>query len=95
MGKTVPLYRIAIESEIASWKGFRDGLTTEEEKQAFDEVMDMCRMQAAAGSCATNPILFEPMIMSVLLGQQKRIRQLQRKIDALLISMLPIEKNEG
>jgi hypothetical protein len=94
MGKTVPSYRMAIESEIASWKGFRNGLASEEEKQAFDDVMDMVRMQAAAGSCATNPILFEPMIMSVLLGQQKRIRILQRKIDAILVAALPIEKAE-
>ena len=62
---------MAIECEIASWKSFRDKLTSEEEKQAFDEVMDMCRMQAAAGSSATNPIPFEPMIMSVLLGRAR------------------------
>ena len=94
MGKTVPSYRLAIECEIASWKGFREGLASVEEKQAFDVVMDMCRMKAAAGNSATNPILFEPMIMSVLLGQQKRIRTLQRKIDALLVTSLPIDKAE-
>jgi hypothetical protein len=43
------------------------------------------------GSNTCNPILFEPMVMSVLLGQQKMIRTLQRKIDALLIATLPIE----
>ena len=94
MGKTVPSYRMAIECEIAGWKGFRDGLASEEEKQAFDDVMDMCRMQSAAGSVACNPILFEPMIVSILLEQQKRIRILQRKIDALLITSLPMEKAE-
>ena len=92
MGKTVPTYRMAIETEIAGWKGFRDGLASEEEKQAFDQVMDLCRIQAMAGSNACNPIVFEPMVMSVLLGQQKMIRTLQRKIDALLIAMLPVEK---
>ena len=92
MGKTVPSYRMAIECEIVNWKGFHDGLATEEEKKAFDDVIDMVRMQAAAGSCATSPILFEPMIMSVLLEQQKHIRILQRKIDALLVATLPIEK---
>ncbi len=94
MGKTVPTYRMAIESEISNWKGFRDALASEEEKQAFDQVMDLCRVQAMAGSSACNPILFEPMVMSVLLGQQKMIRTLQRKIDALLIATLPIEKAE-
>ena len=94
MGKTVPTYRMAIEGEISNWKGFRDALASEEEKQAFDQVMDLCRVQAMAGSSACNPILFEPMVMSVLLGQQKMIRTLQRKIDALLIATLPIEKAE-
>ena len=94
MGKTVPSYRMAIEEQIASWKGFRDALASEEEIQAFDQIMDMCRMQAMAGSAAYSPVLFEPMVMSVLLGQQKRIRTLQRKIDALLVSRLPIEKPE-
>lgn len=51
-------------------------------------------MQAMAGSNACNPILFEPMVMSVLLGQQKQLRTLQRKIDALLVATLPKEKAE-
>jgi len=86
---------MAIESEIANWKGFRDGLASEEERQSFDQVMDLCRIQAMAGSSACNPVLFEPMVMSVLLGQQKMIRTLQRKIDALLIAILPVEKPQA
>ncbi len=95
MGKTVPTYRMAIEGEISNWKGFRDALASEEERQAFDQVMDLCRVQAMAGSNACNPVLFEPMVMSVLLGQQKMIRTLQRKIDALLIATLPIKKADS
>lgn len=90
-GKNIPSYRMAIESEIHNWKGFRDALASEEEKQAFDTIMDLCRVQAMAGSNAYKPILFEPMVMSVLLGQQKMIRALQRKIDALLVAQLRID----
>jgi hypothetical protein len=95
MGKTVPSYRMAIEEEIHNWKNFRDALPSEEEKLSFDTIMDMCRNQAMAGSNACNPILFEPMVMSVLLGQQKQIRTLQRKIDTLIVTTLPVERNEG
>ena len=95
MGKTVPSYRIAIEDEIGRWKGFRAGLPSEEEKQAFDELMDLVRGNAMAGGNACNPILFEPMAMSILLGQQKRIRTLQKKIDALLIAALPRGEGTG
>ena len=53
-------------------EGFRNALPSEEEREAFDELMDMCRKYASEGSCATNPIIFEPMTMSILLAQQKK-----------------------
>jgi hypothetical protein len=83
MGKTVPSYRIALEWEIAHWKRFRNALTSEEQKQTFDEVMDMCRTNAMAAQNACKPILFEPMIMSILLGHQKIIRELENTIQIL------------
>ncbi len=91
MGKTVLSYRMAVEFEISKWKGFRDTLRADEDREAFDAIMDMVRSNASAGSCACNPILFEPMAMSILLSQQKRLKTLQKKIDALLASTLPIE----
>jgi hypothetical protein len=51
-----------------------------EEKEAFDILMDACRGYASAGSNATNPILFEPMIMSILLWQQINIQKLQKEV---------------
>lgn len=92
MGKTVPSYRVAIEGEMQTWKHFRNSLASEEERQAFDLMMDYCRLQSMAAQNACKPILFEPMMMSILLEQQKRIKTLQRKIDALLVPSLPIEK---
>jgi hypothetical protein len=80
MGKTVPSYRMAIEWEIADWKQFRNALSSDEQKPAFDEMMDMCRTNAMAGSNAFNPIIFEPMIMSIMLEQQKRICQLENNL---------------
>ena len=82
MGKTVPSYRIAIESEIDSWKRFKDALR-QEEQNAFDELMDLCRANAMAGSAACRPIIVESMTMTILLGQQLKIRQLQRQIGEL------------
>ena len=84
MGKTVPSYRIALEFEIHRWKGFRNALQNVEEQQAFDEIMDMCRGLASAGSCATNPILFEPMVISILLAQQKKLNELEHKLNEVL-----------
>ena len=82
MGKTVESYRMAIEDEICRWNGFAKALRSED-KEAFDELMDACRSFASAGSNATQPILFEPMIMSVLVSQQKKLRRLEKALDAV------------
>ena len=81
MGKTVPAYRWVLEEEISNWKGFRNALVSDDNKAAFDELMDMCRSFASAGGCAVNPIVFEPMVMSILLAQQMRIRELEDKLN--------------
>ncbi len=81
MGKTVESYRMALEDEIRRWSGFEKALRTED-REAFEELMDACRNFASAGSNATQPILFEPMILSILLHLQKKIMQLKKKLDA-------------
>jgi hypothetical protein len=68
---------MALEFEIQRWKSFRKALKSEEDVEAFDELIDMCRSHASAASNATNPIILEPMIMSILLAQQKKLRKLE------------------
>jgi hypothetical protein len=60
MGKTVPAYRMALEEEINRWSGFAKALD-KCDREAFDELMDMCRNYALQSSNATNPIVFKPM----------------------------------
>ena len=84
MGKTVPSYRIALEFEIQRWGGFRRALSSRAEKEAFDVMMDLCRAFASAGSNAVNPIIFEPMAMSILLSQQLQLEALEAKLNELL-----------
>jgi hypothetical protein len=82
MGKTVESYRMALEDEIRRWNGFAKALRSVD-KEAFEELMDASRSFASAGSNATQPILFEPMIMSMLLSQQIRLQRLQKELDAI------------
>jgi hypothetical protein len=82
MGKTVESYRMALEDEISRWNGFAKALRTED-REAFEILMDACRSYASAGSNAVQPILFEPMIMSMLLSQQVSLQRLQKELDAL------------
>ena len=81
MGRSVESYRMALEDEIRRWKGFAKALRAED-KEAFETLMDACRLYASAGSNATQPILLEPMIMSILLFQQKKINRLEKALDA-------------
>lgn len=77
MGKTVESYRIALEEEIRRWNGFAKALRTDD-REAFEALMNACRSYASAGSNATQPILFEPMVISILLSLQKKIMCLEK-----------------
>jgi hypothetical protein len=82
MGKTVESYRIALDVEIQSWSGFLKALRSDD-REAFEQIMDACRNYASAGSNATRPVLFEPMVMSILVFQQKRLLKLEKELYAL------------
>ena len=69
-----------MEFEINTWKDFRKGLPKEEDRKAFDELMDICRVYASESSMATNPVMFEPMVMSMLLGHQKMLQKLEKSL---------------
>ena len=73
---------MAIEDEIRRWNGFAKALR-KEDREAFDAVMDACRSYASAGSNATKPILFEPMMMSIVVSQQISLQKLRKEVDDL------------
>ena len=82
MGKTVESYRIALEDEIQRWNGFAKALRNDD-REAFEQLMDACRSYASAGSNATQPVMFEPMALSILLTQQKRLIKLEKELNAV------------
>jgi hypothetical protein len=82
MGKTVESYRMALEDEIRRWDGFAKALRSED-REAFEELMDACRSFASASSNATQPVIFEPMAMSILVFQQKKLVKLEKEVNAL------------
>jgi hypothetical protein len=82
VGKTVESYRMVIEDEIRRWNGFVKALRRED-KEAFEVLMDACRSYASAGSNSTQPLPFEPMLMSMLVSQQVHLQRLQKELDDL------------
>ena len=59
MGKTVESFRMALEGEINHWSGFAYALR-KPDKEAFDELMDMCRTYASESNEESVPFESKP-----------------------------------
>ena len=79
MGETVESFWDALEKENNRWSGFARALR-KPDREAFDELIYAFRSYASEISNANKPIIFEPMVMSILLGQQKRLRKLEQEL---------------
>jgi hypothetical protein len=86
MGKTVPSFRIALDTEIGSWRSFRKALK-KGDRRAFDRLMGMSRSHASAGGNALRTSPLDSMIMSILIEQQKAISRLRRELDGLRMEL--------
>lgn len=80
MGRTIPPFRPALEYEIASWKDYRRGLQPDE-RPLMDKIMVEARKRSDAGSLAARPLISEVLFLSILIGQQKEIEELKKKIE--------------
>ena len=85
MGRTVPSYRMVLETEIAKWKGFLEALPGKADKESFQELMNHCRRHASAAGAAVRPIVSEAMIMSMLLAHEKMLLEIEKSIQKLLV----------
>lgn len=79
MGKTVESYRLKLDKEVQRWSGFARALR-KEDRETFEQLMDICRNYASAGSNATRPVMFEAMVMCILVEQQKVLNRLKKDI---------------
>jgi hypothetical protein len=84
---------MALEYEIELWKSFKKALQSEEDKEAFEAMMDMCRKNGMASSNACNPIIFKPMTMSIFLAQQKRMQKLDYKLNEVQWKKIYAQEN--
>lgn len=86
MGRTIPSYRMILESEIKKWEGFLKALRIDD-KAAFEELMNECRRYASAAGAATRPIVTEAMFMAILLSHQKTMREIKAALDKIRSSL--------
>jgi hypothetical protein len=69
---------MALEYEISSWRGFREALNSQD-REAFERLLDAARNNCMAASNACRSVVFEAMVMSIMLFQQKRLDKLEKK----------------
>jgi hypothetical protein len=63
--------------EIESWKTFADSLKPEDDKKLFLRMLEKCHKYAIAINAKGKPFPTEPLIMALLLEQNKMINWLQ------------------
>ncbi len=82
MGRTVPTFPMVLQQEMEGWSKFRRGLRREDQ-EAMDDLFRAARLQLAGSAYAARPIPFESIVMSMLVMQHRRIRELQKTVAAL------------
>jgi hypothetical protein len=73
---------MALEDAIKKWDGYRRALR-QNDREAFDRMMDACRLHVMASSNATKPDPLEAMLISILLEHQLKLETLVAKLDEL------------
>ncbi len=86
MGKTVPTYRNQLEMEIRELLPFRRALC-QGEKVLFDTLVGYARTHAAEGSFTAHSDPLVPFFLSILLEQERKIRELEKTLEESLEDM--------
>src|SRR5439155_25026154 len=78
MGRTIPTYRLHLESILTDWMDYRRALR-EKDRETFDRVISKARQHASAASyCAhMDPTILA--LLSVLLEMEREIESLKRE----------------
>lgn len=79
MGRTVPTYRMALESMAQQWSYFRRALR-KDDREAFDALVNRARMHASASTYAISLDPTEAALLSMLLEHEKELREMKRRL---------------
>ena len=69
-----------LTKEIESWRSFGDSLSSKEDRELFEKMLNDCYKYAAAINAKGEPFPAEPLIMVLLLSQHKVINKLTELI---------------
>jgi hypothetical protein len=78
MGRTVTAYSMVIDQVIRRFDSYRRTLRRPD-REAFDDLMRIARMQVQAGVMAQHPNAFDSMSMAMLIHLQREITELKKE----------------
>jgi hypothetical protein len=82
MGRTVASFTQVIYREEKEWRQFRRALR-KEDRERFDRLFGYARIHAAECSYSGRLVPFDAMLMCMLLEQEKRIDELEQRVNEL------------
>jgi len=81
LGRSVPTYRMKLEELIAELGDYRRALR-EEDRRAFDALMNRARRYASAAGFQASSDPMETALLSMLVGIEKELEALRREAEA-------------
>ena len=94
LGRTVPTYRLQLESERRRWGMFRTALRADEQP-AFDNLFIYARTYADAASAVARPCASEAIFMSMLLGLYLEVQRLRLALATIAGTSSPVMKTNN
>jgi len=82
MGRTIPSWRIVVESEVEKLKKFQDSLRLDD-KLIFEDLLNQCKLYASAASALASPVKEMPLILSMLFAHHKRLTELEKRLQSI------------
>ena len=70
---------MALEAEIETWKPFREALRIDE-RELFDNMMELARERASAGSAAVRYVITEAMFMTLIFQHHRILKKIERML---------------
>lgn len=69
-----------MEQEHGRWKGFRKGLS-KEDQEAFDRLFDRAKFHTAAGVYMAHPYPLETILVSIIRGYEKMLGEIRENLN--------------
>lgn len=82
MGRTIPSYRMIVNRERSRWNALRKTLPSHLQR-ALDHLFDYAFLYASAGGYAARPDPMEAIIMSIIVGQHKALKEIDEFLEKL------------